>query len=139
MVAYMEKMVIKVPVVIKAKVTEDLKAKIVAELQEGVKAANLDMEQFEFSAKRAMNEQANQDSNMLGALQEQIELERAKRMSAKNEVEAKLARAEKLELGSEVGHGQLERTVEIEIGSNLEALLGAEILTEDGKVIAFRA
>ena len=38
------------------------------------------MEQFEFSAKRAMNEQANQDSNMLGALQEQIELERAKRM-----------------------------------------------------------
>lgn len=139
MVAYMEKMVIKVPVVIKAKVTEDLKAKIVAELQEGVKAANLDMEQFEFSAKRAMNEQANQDSNMLGALQEQIEVERAKRMSAKNEVEAKLARAEKLELGSEVGHGQLERTVEIEIGSNLEALLGAEILTEDGKVIAFRA
>ena len=139
MVAYMEKMVIKVPVVIKAKVTEDLKAKIVAELQEGVKAANLDMEQFEFSAKRAMNEQANQDSNMLGALQEQIELERTKRMSAKNEVEAKLARAEKLELGSEVGHGQLERTVEIEIGSNLEALLGAEILTEDGKVIAFRA
>ncbi len=135
----MEKMVIKVPVVIKAKVTENLKAKIVAELQEGVKAANLDMEQFEFSAKRAMNEQANQDSNMLGALQEQIELERAKRMSAKNEVEAKLARAEKLELGSEVGHGQLERTVEIEIGSNLEALLGAEILTEDGKVIAFRA
>ena len=40
------------------------------------------MEQFEFSAKRAMNEQANQDSNMLGALQEQIELERAKRMDA---------------------------------------------------------
>jgi len=135
----MEKMVIKVPVVIKAKVTEDLKAKIVAELQEGVKAANLDMEQFEFSAKRAMNEQANQDSNMLGNLQEQIELERAKRTQAKSEVEAKLARAEKLELGSEVGHGQLERTVEIEIGTNLEALLGAEILTEDGKVIAFRA
>jgi hypothetical protein len=139
MVAYMDKMVIKVPVMIKAKVTEDLKAKIVAELQESVKAANLDMEQFEFSAKRAMNEQANQDGNMLGALQEQIELERAKRTKAKADVEAKLARAEKLELGSEVGHGQLERTVEIEIGSNLEALLGAEILTEDGKVIAFRA
>jgi hypothetical protein len=135
----MEKMVIKVPVVIKAKVTEDLKAKIVAELQEGVKAAKLDMEQFEFSAKRAMNEQANQDSNMLGALQEQIELERSKRTKAKADVEAKLDRAEKLELGSEVGHGQLERTVEIEIGSNLESLLGAEILTEDGKVIAFRA
>jgi len=135
----MDKMVVKVPVTIKAKVTEDLKAKIITELKDAVKAASLDMEQFEFSAKRAINEQANQDSNMLGALHEQIDVERAKRTQAKAEVEAKLERAEKLELGSEVGHGQLERTVEIEIGSNLEALLGAEILTEDGKVIAFRA
>ena len=135
----MDKMIVKVPVTIKAKVTEELKAKIVAELQETVKAANLDMEQFEFNAKRAMNEQANNNSNMLGALQEQIGMERSKRNQAKAELDAKLERAMKLELGSEVGHGQLERTVEIEIGSNLEELLGAEILTENGKVIAFRA
>ena len=135
----MDKMVVKVPVTIKAKVTEDLKAKIIAELQETVKAANMEIEQFEFNAKRAMNEQANSDSNMLGALQEQIGVERSKRSQAKAELEAKLERAVKLELGSEVGHDQLERTVEIEIGSNLEELLGAEILTENGRVIAFRA
>ena len=55
-----------------------------------------------------------------------------------SELKAKLERAENLEIGSEVGHGTLERTVEITVGSDLEALMGAEILTEDGKVIGFR-
>ncbi|MDD3396591.1 MAG: YlqD family protein [Acidaminococcaceae bacterium] len=135
----MDKMMVKMPVAVKAKVTESLKAKLIAELQDGVKAANLDLEQFEFAAKRAINEQANQDERMLDALQHSIEVERAKRTSARDEVADKLKRAEKLELGAEIGHGQLERTVEIEVGTDLDQLLGAEIVTEDGKIIAFRA
>ncbi len=134
----MDKIYVKMPIAIKAKVTEDLKAKLVAELQEGVKAANLDLEQFEFNAQRALNEHANQGSGMLEALQEQIGFERAKRTEAKEEVQAKLKRAEKLELGAEIGHGQLERTVELTVGTNLDQLLGAEIIVEDGKIVAFR-
>ena len=65
-------------------------------------------------------------------------MERNKRTAAKAEAEAKLKRAEALEMGAEIGHGTLERTVEITIGTDLEALMGAEILTENGKVIAFR-
>ena len=42
------------------------------------------------------------------------------------------------EIGAEIGHGTLERTVEITIGTDIDALMGAEILTEDGKIIAFR-
>lgn len=41
-------------------------------------------------------------------------------------------------IGAEIGHGTLERTVEITIGTDIDALMGAEILTEDGKIIAFR-
>ena len=76
--------------------------------------------------------------SVLPALREQIDMERNKRTAAKAEAEAKLKRAEALEMGAEIGHGTLERTVEITIGTDLEALMGAEILTEDGKVIAFR-
>ena len=43
-----------------------------------------------------------------------------------------------MEIGAEIGHGTLERTVEIGIGTDLDALARAEILTEDGKIIAFR-
>ena len=98
----------------------------------------LDLEQVpEFQAKKALH-QAASDLSVLPALREQIDIERNKRTAAKQEAEAKLKRAEALELGAEIGHGTLERTVEITVGTNIDTLMGAEILTEDGKVIAFR-
>ena len=133
----MDKMFVRVPVAVKAKVTEDLKLKIIGDLQKTIKNMELDLEQFEFQAKKALH-QAASDLSVLPALREQIEVERNKRVSAKAEAEAKLKRAEDLAIGAEIGHGTLERTVEITIGTNIDALMGAEIVTEDGKVIAFR-
>jgi hypothetical protein len=137
MVLLMDKMFVRVPVAVKAKVTEDLKLKIIGDLQNTIKQMELDLEQFEFQAKKALH-QAASDLSVLPALREQIEVERNKRVSAKAEAEAKLKRAEDLAIGAEIGHGTLERTVEITIGTNIDALMGAEIVTEDGKVIAFR-
>ena len=133
----MDKMFVRVPVAVKAKVTEDLKLKIIGDLQNTIKQMELDLEQFEFQAKKALH-QAASELSVLPALREQIEVERNKRVSAKAEAEAKLKRAEDLAIGAEIGHGTLERTVEITIGTNIDALMGAEIVTEDGKVIAFR-
>ena len=133
----MDKMIVRVPVAVKAKVTEDLKLKIVGDLQNTIKNMELDLEQVEFQAKKALHLAAS-DLSVLPALREQIDIERNKRTAAKQEAEAKLKRAEALELGAEIGHGTLERTVEITVGTNIDTLMGAEILTEDGKVIAFR-
>lgn len=133
----MDRMYVRVPVAVKAKVTEDLKLKIIGDLQTTIKNMELDLEQFEFQAQKAL-QQAASDLSVLPALREQIELERGKRSAAKTEAEEKLKRAEALEMGAEIGHGTLERTVEIAIGTDLDALMGAEILTEDGKIIAFR-
>ena len=41
-------------------------------------------------------------------------------------------------MGSEIGLPPLERYVEIGIGTDMDSLMGSEILLEDGKVIAFR-
>lgn len=133
----MDKMLVRVPVAIKAKVTEDLKLKIIADLQDTIKNIDMDMQQFEFAAKQAMNQAAG-NLQALPALRQQIEAKRAEITQAKTEAEDKLTRAKALEMGAEIGHGTLERTVEVEIGTDLEALMGAEILTEDGKIIAFR-
>ena len=133
----MDKMIVRVPVAVKAKVTEDLKLKIVGDPQDTIKNMELDLEQFELQAKKALH-QAASDLSVLPALREQIDIERNKRTAAKQEAEAKLKRAEALELGAEIGHGTLERTVEITVGTNIDTLMGAEILTEDGKIIAFR-
>ena len=133
----MDKMVVRVPVAIKAKVTEDLKLKIIADLEDQIKQIDMDLQQFEFAAKQAMNQAAG-NLQALPALRQQIEAKRAEITAAKEEATDKLQRAKELSIGAEIGHGTLERTVEVEIGTDLEALMGAEILTEDGKIIGFR-
>ena len=133
----MDKMLVRVPVAIKAKVTEDLKLKIIADLQETIKQIDMDLQQFEFAAKQAM-QQAAGNLQALPALREQIEAERAKIDAAKQEATDKLQRAKELQIGQEIGHGTLERTVEVTIGTDIDALMQAEIVTEDGKIIAFR-
>ena len=133
----MENMYVRVPVAIKAKVTEDTKLKIIADLEETVKQMQMDLEGFEFEARRVLNQAAG-DLSKLPALRQQIEIRKGQMVEEKEATEAKLERARNLEIGSEIGHGTLERTVEIRIGTNLDALMGAEILTEDGKIIAFR-
>ena len=50
----MDKMIVRVPVAVKAKVTEDLKLKIVGDLQNTIKNMELDLEQFEFQAKKGI-------------------------------------------------------------------------------------
>ena len=132
-----DSMFVRVPVAIKAKVTEDLKLKIIGDLQNTIKQMQLDLDQFDFQAKQIMNQAAN-DLSAAPRLREQIEVERKKRTDAKDEAEAQLKRAQERQIGAEIGHGQLERTVEAKVGDNLEALMGEEILTEDGKIIAFR-
>ncbi|MEG1345831.1 MAG: YlqD family protein, partial [Acidaminococcaceae bacterium] len=77
----MDKMTVRMPVAIKAKVTETLKAKIIGDLQNSIKQIHLESEQFEFNAKRAINEQANENNDMLPELKQHIEVERQKRDS----------------------------------------------------------
>ena len=48
----MDKMFVRVPVAIKAKVTEDLKLKIIGDVQNTIKTINLDIEHFESKPKK---------------------------------------------------------------------------------------
>lgn len=134
----MEEMTVRVPVTIKSKVTESLKAKLIADLQQRLDMVEQDLQQIEFQAKRLLSEQAKIDAQGLIQLRQQIEEEKQKRMNFKAEVAAKLKDAEALEIGSEIAQGTMEQTVTIKVGDNLDALMGSEILLEDGKIIAFR-
>ena len=134
----MDQMTVRVPVTIKAKVTESLKAKLIADLQQRQDMVEQDLQQIEFQAKRLLSEQAKIDAQGLIQLRQQIEEEKQKRMNFKAKVAAKLKDAEKLEIGSEIAQGTMEQTITVKVGDDLDALMGSEILLEDGKIIAFR-
>ena len=135
----MDSMTLKCPVTIKAKVTEELKQRLVAETEEALQGVELELQQIEFHAKRLLAEQAKQDAQGLVALRQQIEAEKQKRLEFKNEMLAKLKATQELELGSEIVRGQLERVVDVKVGDDLNKIMGSEILLEDGKVLAFRS
>lgn len=134
----MENMTIKLPVSVKAKVTESLKKQLIAEVQDAIKKVDMELEQIEFHARRLLTEQAKIDAQGLAAVRQQIEGEKQQRLAIKNDMTNKLQEAEALELGSEIVRGTLERMVTVAVGDNIRQLMGAEILVEDDKVIAFR-
>ena len=134
----MQSMMVKMPVNVKAKVTEKLKHELIADLNTNLKSVDYELEQIEHQGKRMLAEQAKQNAQAIPALREQIEMERNKRLEAKSEIQAKIAETEKLEIGAEILRGSIERMYELKVGDNLDEIIGAEILLEDGKVVAFR-
>lgn len=136
--ASIENLTIKCPVTVKAKVTEELKAHLAAEIQEAIKKADVELQQIEFHAKRMMAEQAKQDAQGLIALRQQIDAERQKRLDFKNHMLEKLKETAQLEIGAEIVQGTMDRVVTVSVGDDLHKLMATEILLEDGKIIAFR-
>ena len=134
----MQSMMVKMPVNVKAKVTEKLKHELIADMTANLKSVDYELEQIEHQGKRMLAEQAKQNAQAIPALREQIEMERNKRLEAKKEIQDKMAETEKLEIGAEILRGSIERVYELKVGDNLDEIIGAEILLEDGKVVAFR-
>ena len=134
----MEEMTLRVPVTVKAKVTADFKAKIIADLQSRLEMVEQDLQQIEFQAKRLLSEQAKIDAQGLVQIRQQIDAEQQKRLAFKEDVTAKLKEAQELTIGTEVPQGNLEQQITVNVGDDLNAMMGAEILLEDGKIIAFR-
>jgi hypothetical protein len=135
----MESMTLKCPVTVKAKVTEQLKARLAAEIQDAIRKTDMELQQIDFHAKRALAEQAKLDAQGLTALRQQIDAEKGKRLEFKTHMTEKLKETAELELGSEIVQGNMERTVTVSVGDDLHAIMSAEILLEDGKIIAFRS
>ena len=134
----MDSVTLKCPITIKSKVTEDLKQKLAADIKDGISKVDMELQQISFQSKRMMEEQAQVDAQGLPALRQHIEAENQKRFDYKNQMLAKLKETENLEIGAEISQGTLEQVVTLKIGDNLHEFMSAEILLEDGKIIAFR-
>lgn len=134
----MEQVVVRLPITIKAKVTDKLKEHLIAECRSNIEAATQELEQIDFQGRRMLTEQAKVDAQGLTALRERLDAERAKRLEVVAEMEERIRQTEKLELGAEILRGNMERSVTLAVGDDLDKIMGAEILLEEGKIIAFR-
>ena len=135
----MDSISLKMPVTVKAKLTERLRKRISDDLTQKIQQVTMELQQIDIEEKRVVQEQAQGNLQTLQAIRQQFAAERQQREAFKAESEQKLADIKKLALGAEILTGQLERQVEIKVGDDFQSMMNVEILLEDGKVIAIRS
>jgi predicted RNase H-like nuclease (RuvC/YqgF family) len=120
-------------------VTEQFREEVRAELQEAIDTTQRRMEQMDFQGRRLLAELQRTDITQAMSARRQLEAEKRRYETLKQELRDQLAEIEKLELGSEYPRGTLEGQVEVEVGDNLfTKMAGASIIIKDGVVIELR-
>ena len=125
------------PVTIKARVTENLKARLTAELNAAIQQLDDEMAELESQVKRAQLTATISPQQQL-QLHQLVEQERAVRAEKKAQLQEEISRIQALPLGAEVVQGTIQAMATVKVGDNLDALMTTEIVVEDGKVIAIR-
>lgn len=130
----MDSISIKVPVVIKAKLTEKLKARMLDELSKMAEQMDLEIKQINLDRQRELEahpEQGEQIARFFGNEISQRQQRRAEALGRKETLE-------KLAIGAEIVQGNLERQIDLKVGDNFREVMNVEVLIEDDKVIAIR-
>ena len=135
----MDSISLKMPVTIKAKLTEKLRKRISDDLSQKLNQVTMELQQIDLEEKRVIQEQAQGNLQALQTIRQHFGMERQQREAFKADTEQKLSDIGKLALGAEILQGQLERQVEVKVGDDFQSMMNVEILLEDGKVIAIRS
>jgi hypothetical protein len=132
-------MIIKREVLLKAIVTEKLKAQLTESVDGAIQQVNEAQEEMERQYRRLMLEVQRMDAGRAMAVRQQVDLERRKQEDAKKELTEQREEYDKLQLGDEFVLRAVEGTVEINLGDNFfEKARGAEIIVEDDIVKEIR-
>lgn len=82
----MDEMTILVPVMLKSKLTEALKTRLLGELEQNISRVEHDIAQLEFEGNARLNEQAKINVQAVAPLRAQIEAQKAQMLQAKKKL-----------------------------------------------------
>ena len=124
-----------VPVTVKAKLTEKLRARLVDEAVKVAEQMELELKQINIDMQREIERNPQQERQIRAFFSNEM----APRQGRHDEALHRKETLEKLALGAEILQGTTERQVELKIGDNLREAMNVEILVEDDKIIAIRS
>lgn len=120
------------PVTVKVRITENFQKAMGAQLQEAVRRLDAELAQIDAQLKRADGDGADR------ALRQQLSAERQKRAERRAKLVEDMKELARLAPGAEIVQGTIEGPVEVRVGDDWDRLFSAEIVIEDGKVVAIR-
>lgn len=131
----MDSITIIMPVTIKAKLTDKLRAQLVADCTSVIEQMELELKQIGIEQQREIERLPEQERQIRNFFAN----EAGKRQARREEALRRKETLEKLANGAEIIRGNSERQVTLKIGDNIRDAMGVEILTEDDKIIAIRS
>ena len=131
----MNSILMTVPVTVKAKLTEKLRARIVDDLTKVIDQMTLELKQIDIDMQRELERSPEHERQIRNFFSNEMAPRQGRRDDALHRKET----IEKLALGAEIIQGTTERQVELRVGDNLRDAMNVEILVEDDKIIAIRS
>ena len=123
-----------VPVTVKAKLTEKLRARLVGECTAVANQMQLEIRQIDIDRQRELEKSPQHEAQINNFFGNEV----GKRQAQIDEAMHRKETLEKLALGAEIVQGTTERMVELKVGDNLREAMNVELLVEDDKIIAIR-
>ena len=130
----MDSILIKVPVTIKAKLTEKLKTRMIDELSKISEQMDLECKQISIDRQRELDNHPEQGAEIARFFGNEI----SQRQRRREEALVRKETLEKLAIGAEITQGTLERQVELKIGGDMREIMNVEVLVKDDKIVAIR-
>lgn len=123
-----------VPVTVKAKLTEKLRAYLIDDAEKVANQMDLEIKQVNIDRQRELNAHPEQGEQIVRFFGAEIQ----KRQQRRDEAIERKEYVEKLQLGAEIVQGTLSHEVNLKVGDNFKEIMNVEILLEDDKIIAIR-
>ncbi len=134
----MESITINRKMIIKQIVTEEFKKTAVAELQNALKQAETEMDDFEKKYRKMITEFTVKNLPQVDELKAQFEAEKDRKTMLRDQLSEKFKAAMKLELNSEIVQSVIEGPYELKIGDDFNKVNRQEIVIKDGIVQEIR-
>lgn len=125
------------PVTVRARVTEALKKRLAAEFQESLRQAEAELALIEGQMK-GLGEESEGAAAERRATIERLGAERQKRVEQRTRLLENIKESGRLEPGTEISQGTVQGFCQVRIGDDWDRLFQAEIVVEDGRVVAIR-
>ncbi|MFP4134932.1 MAG: YlqD family protein [Halothece sp.] len=131
---------------LKVIVTQRWKEEVQQQLQSQINKYDEQLQQLETQGKSAIAQVTQQGSNpsdpqvqqQLRNVQNQVNQQKSKITEEKNKSLQQLQQVQLLEDGQEVGQGQMDSFIRVQVGDNLVKKMNAEVVVKDGVIQEIR-
>ena len=130
----MDSIFIRVPVVVKAILTEKLKEHLLKEFTKVAEQMDLEIKQINIDRQRELDDHPEQSEQIARFFGNEI----VQRQQRRQEALSRHSHIRKLAIGAEIVQGTMEHQVELKVGDDFRKIMNVEILIEDDKIVAIR-